>query len=54
MKRKRLADWFEKMSAAFMVGAFLTDKSFILAVGLALVCLGVSLYHTNGEKSHDK
>ena len=50
MKKKRFADWFEKMSAAFMVGAFLTDKSFILAVGLALACLGISLYHTTEEK----
>ena len=54
MKRKRVADWFEKMSAAFMVGAFLTDKSFLIAVGLGIACFGISLYHTVEETRHDK
>jgi len=54
MRKKRLADWFEKMSAAFMVGAFLTDKSFVLAMALALACLGISLYHTAEEEKDDK
>ena len=47
MKRKRLADWFEKMSAAFMVGALLTDKSFIVVVGFGLACFWVSMTLTD-------
>jgi hypothetical protein len=27
MRQKRFADWFEKMSAAFMVGPFLRKKA---------------------------
>jgi hypothetical protein len=43
MKQKRFADWFEKMSVAFMVGAVLTDKSAIVAVFFGLFCLYVSV-----------
>jgi hypothetical protein len=47
MRKRRLADWFEKMSAAFMVGSFLTDKSFALAVGFGVACLCVAMYLTD-------
>jgi hypothetical protein len=47
MKKKRFADWFEKMSAAFMVGAFLTDKSAVAAMCFGLICLGFAMYLTN-------
>jgi hypothetical protein len=43
MKQKRFADWFEKMSAAFMVGAFLTDKNAFVAVCFGLFCLYLSM-----------
>jgi len=36
MKKKRLADWLEKMSAAFMVGSVLTDKEFFSQSALEL------------------
>jgi hypothetical protein len=39
MKQKRFADWLEKMGAAFMVGAVLTDKSAIAAIFFGLSCL---------------
>jgi hypothetical protein len=43
MQQKRFADWFEKMSAAFMVGAVLADKSAIVALFFGLFCLYVSM-----------
>jgi hypothetical protein len=43
MRQKRFADWFEKMSAAFMVGAVLTDNSAIVAMFFGLFCLYVSM-----------
>jgi hypothetical protein len=43
MRQKRFADWFEKMSAAFMVGAVLTDKSAFVAVCFGLFCLYLSV-----------
>jgi hypothetical protein len=48
---KRLADWFEKMSAAFMVGAVITNAGMV-AVFLGLVCLGLAMLVTKyGEQS---
>ena len=48
MKKKRIADWLEKMSAAFVVGAVLTDKDTILALVFAAIALGASLWLTDG------
>jgi hypothetical protein len=48
MLQKRFAHWFEKMSAAFMVGTVLTDKSAIVAVFFELFCL--YLFHKINRK----
>ena len=47
MRKKRLADWLEKMSAAFMVGALLTDKNFMVVVGFGIACFLVSMALTD-------
>jgi len=47
MRKKRLADWLEKMSAAFMVGALLTDKNFMVVVGFGVFCFLASMYLTD-------
>jgi len=49
MRKKRLADWLEKMSAAFMVGALLTDKNFAVVAGFGLACFALSMYFTDKE-----
>lgn len=49
MRKKRLADWLEKMRAAFMVGSVLTDKGVFVAVGFGLVCLAFSMHLTGKE-----
>lgn len=46
MRKKRLADWLEKISAAFMVGSVLTDKGFFLAIMLGLLFFGISMWLT--------
>ena len=51
MQQKRFADWLEKMSAAFMVGAVLTDKSAFVAVFFGLFCLYVSMKLTERGSS---
>jgi len=54
MRKKRLADWLEKMSAAFMVGSVLTDKGFFIAFTFGVLCLAISLFLTStGEDAHD-
>ncbi|MDR1242244.1 MAG: hypothetical protein LBM00_05630 [Deltaproteobacteria bacterium] len=50
---KRIADWLEKMSAAFMVGSVLTNSSAFAALGFGLMCLGFSLYLTKKGRKHD-
>ena len=47
MRKKRLADWLEKMSAAFLVGAVITDKGFWIPICIGIACLGISLYLTD-------
>ena len=51
MRQKRFADWLEKMSAAFMVGAVLTDKNAFVAVFFGLFCLYVSMKLTERGSS---
>jgi hypothetical protein len=51
MRQKRFADWFEKMSAAFMVGALLTDTSALAAVCFGLFCLYLSLILTERRQA---
>lgn len=45
--RKRIADWFEKMSVAGMAVGLFQGKYYGIVIGLAL--LGVSLYLTKKE-----
>ena len=45
-KRKRVADWLEKISAAFMAGSVLTEKDFFLAFFSSLICLAISIWLT--------
>jgi hypothetical protein len=49
MRKKRLADWLEKMSAAFMVGAVLADKGFMVCVGLGVASFLMAMYLTDKE-----
>lgn len=49
-KKKRIADWLEKMSAAFIVGALVASKGFLLPFIFGIGCLVVSLYLTDKEK----
>jgi hypothetical protein len=41
-EKKRLADWFEKISAAFMVGSVLSEINVAIAFMFSIVCLVVS------------
>ncbi len=47
MRRKRIADWLEKMSAAFMVGSVLTEKGFFIAFVFGVICLFFSMRLTD-------
>ena len=49
MRKKRLADWLEKMSAAFMVGALLTDKGVLLCFALGIFCFLAAMALTDKE-----
>jgi hypothetical protein len=42
--KNRLADWFEKVSAAFLVGAVLTQNNAVAALVFSVVCLLVSQF----------
>lgn len=46
MRKKRLADWLEKISAAFVVGSVLTDKGFFQAFAIGLACFALSMWIT--------
>lgn len=51
-RKKRLADWLEKMSAAFMVGTVLTDKGPVVCFAFGAICLAISMILTDkGEKN---
>jgi hypothetical protein len=50
---KRISDWFEKMSAAFMVGAVLADTDAFVAVGFSIICLSFALYLTKKGGQND-
>lgn len=52
-RKKRIADWLEKMSAAFMVGSVLTDKGPIVCFVFGAVCLAISIHLTDKEGKHD-
>ncbi len=47
MRKKRLADWLEKISAAFMVGAVLTDNGFWVPICIGLSCFWISMRLTD-------
>ena len=49
MRKKRLADWLEKMSAAFLVGSVLTDKWPMAAFTFGVVCFVFSMALTDKE-----
>jgi len=51
MRKKRLADWLEKMSAAFMVGAVLTNTGAILCLGLGIASFLIAMRLTDQEAS---
>ncbi len=46
-KKKRIADWLEKSSVAFIVGSFLADKGFWLPFVFGIILLALSLKLTN-------
>ncbi|MBQ7456724.1 MAG: hypothetical protein IJS54_03875 [Desulfovibrio sp.] len=48
MKKKRIADWLEKMSAAFFVGTVLAQDGSALSFVFGVVCLWISLRLTDG------
>ena len=52
-RKKRLADWLEKMSAAFMVGAVLTDKGIFVCFAFGAICLAISMVLTDKGESND-
>jgi hypothetical protein len=41
-EKKRLADWFEKISAAFMVGSVLSETNSVGAFVFSILCLVIS------------
>lgn len=48
MRKKRLADWLEKLSVAFTAGAVLADKGFWGLIILGLGCLIISILLSSG------
>ena len=52
-RKKRIADWLEKMSAAFMVGSVLTDKGPIVCFAFGAICLAISMLLTDKGENHD-
>lgn len=48
MKKKRFADWLEKMSAAFFVGTVLAENGSFASFMFGVVCLWLSLQLTDG------
>lgn len=52
-RKKRLADWLEKMSAAFMVGSVLTDKGPVVCFAFGAICLAISMVLTDKGESND-
>lgn len=49
MRKKRLADWLEKMSAGCFVGAIISEK--LIGVVASLVLIGFSMALTPGERA---
>ncbi len=47
MRKKRLADWFEKLGVAFTAGSVLATKGFWLPFCTGILCLLMSLYLTD-------
>lgn len=43
MRRKRLADWLEKMSVAFVAGSVLSVKGSLLSLTLGILCFAFSM-----------
>lgn len=49
MRKKRLADWLEKISAAFIVASLIAEKGFIIPASLGIICFCVSMFLTDKE-----
>lgn len=47
MRKKRLADWLEKISAGFFIGSFLAGKGFWIPMSFSLACLAVAIKLTD-------
>ena len=51
MKRKRIADWLEKMSAAFFAGTVLAQNGSLLTFIFGAACFWLSLRLTDGGEN---